>query len=352
MIEENLKRRTIEMEKLIGENGNDIDRLDPVPPIRRMPDVWFPRWLAELINLFVVVLVLTVFELAIYLYIPAVYTSDLIYYLARFIEAQILLNMFAIRWSAHKDNPFYQMNRLGISSKRLEILASQNYTDKHGNEHQAHKWCPKCERTVPIRTVHCGFCGTCSLRNDHHCFVVNTCLGVATLRYFYMMGLWFMIVGIWGMYCFCESRRDKGDDDGTWSIYLLSFGQVVIDVLGVHALGLNMFRWYSQGYTPTFANSLPWACYLLCAIAFIAGLSITCMETMFLKNGFAMMEFFLSKNKPIQGDRGTFKSRVRFVHGRLFYLNALFPRFWEDVEWTPEFVRSVITHPYKIVENV
>ncbi|CAJ0585294.1 unnamed protein product, partial [Mesorhabditis spiculigera] len=361
MIEYQLKsRNSSERQLLITEDESepgssifippgDSCSQDPqsVPPSRPNPPIWFPRWLANLLNIFVGCLVIAAGELAINIYIPSVYSEGYAH-LARFMVLQILLNLLAIRLGAHKDNPCYQMKRLHITSERLQRNATQTYRDDKGEEVKAYRWCPPCDRLQPFRTVHCPFCGTCSFRNDHHCFFVTACIGIFTLRFFIQMAFWLFLVGVWSIQCFFEQRRDKADDDGTWASYFTSLCPVVVDVLGVHALGFNMFRWLWEGYRPTFSTALPWVSYILGAVAAMAGSSILAMETFFLYKGYAMMEFFVARDKPLKGDRGiSLYSRVKFVLGDRFYLNWLLPPFWSDVNWTSEFKKTHFYEPFR-----
>lgn len=44
--------------------------------------------------------------------------------------------------------------------------------------------CRKCELSKPLRAHHCGICGKCVLKMDHHCPWINTCVGLKNHRYF------------------------------------------------------------------------------------------------------------------------------------------------------------------------
>jgi hypothetical protein len=46
------------------------------------------------------------------------------------------------------------------------------------------KFCKKCDAYKPPRSYHCGSCGKCVARMDHHCPWVNNCVGGGNLKYF------------------------------------------------------------------------------------------------------------------------------------------------------------------------
>ena len=47
-----------------------------------------------------------------------------------------------------------------------------------------HQQCPTCALPKPARSKHCGVCGACVHRFDHHCIWINQCVGYGNHRYF------------------------------------------------------------------------------------------------------------------------------------------------------------------------
>jgi palmitoyltransferase len=58
--------------------------------------------------------------------------------------------------------------------------------NNHINNNTTIAWriCKYCKEVKPLRTHHCGLCGTCQMKMDHHCPWINNCVGQNNHRYF------------------------------------------------------------------------------------------------------------------------------------------------------------------------
>ncbi|KAM0950664.1 putative protein S-acyltransferase [Dioscorea sansibarensis] len=60
------------------------------------------------------------------------------------------------------------------------------------------KECSTCKIPKPARSKHCGICGRCVARFDHHCGWMNNCIGEKNTRYFMAFLLWHFLMCLYG----------------------------------------------------------------------------------------------------------------------------------------------------------
>ncbi len=56
------------------------------------------------------------------------------------------------------------------------------------------RYCEPCKNIKPMRAHHCSMCGQCSLKMDHHCPWLNTCVGHRNHRHFILF-LFYLLLG-------------------------------------------------------------------------------------------------------------------------------------------------------------
>ncbi|KAM5152985.1 palmitoyltransferase ZDHHC4 [Mantella aurantiaca] len=73
----------------------------------------------------------------------------------------------------------------GTVTKNNEASSTRMYPYDGVMFHQGRK-CQTCLLMKPARSKHCGVCGVCVQRFDHHCVWVNNCIGAQNIRYFFL----------------------------------------------------------------------------------------------------------------------------------------------------------------------
>lgn len=91
-----------------------------------------------------------------------------------------------------------------------------------GNGRWLQKWCRECQLWRPKHCGHCEFCGHCTLRLDHHCIFIGTCIGERNVRFF---ALFLLSCGA-GILCLCFVGVRRLAQLGC-------FGAAPLDLLGI-----------------------------------------------------------------------------------------------------------------------
>ncbi|CAJ0955877.1 unnamed protein product, partial [Mesorhabditis belari] len=277
---------------------------------------------------------------------------------ANYMQILVLTNIWAMVKSQSKNCPQYQLHRLGISSSWMAEYKNE-YTRRDSAVKRYWKWklCKKCQCYAPLRSVHCEDCGQCSLRNDHHCYLFGVCIGVANMRHFIVCTYWMMCGGAWGASTF---------------LYLLA--QIVFNHEGIisqkylHPI-LSQFS-SANRHRPVYPNEVSSSLFnesflmlltstmvfFFSMLAFICGGFFFFMQMYYTRQGVGMREAD-SIAPVIRGDdQGTtFVNRLQFYIGNplcahIFIPPQLLQMIWPemaDVEWSENYVRSIVTQPFK-----
>uniref|UniRef100_A0A8C5QTT0 Palmitoyltransferase n=1 Tax=Leptobrachium leishanense TaxID=445787 RepID=A0A8C5QTT0_9ANUR len=89
----------------------------------------------------------------------------------------------------------------GVVTKQKEETYTQMY-EYDGILYHRGKECHTCHLRKPARSKHCGVCGCCVHRFDHHCVWVNNCVGALNVRYFlvYLFSLTLTVLSLTGVF--------------------------------------------------------------------------------------------------------------------------------------------------------
>ena len=126
----------------------------------------------------------------------------------------------------------------------------QKYLDVVNGRLTKIKYCSSCHIYRPPRTVHCGACGCCIERLDHHCPWIGTCVGKRNYKYFIMF--------MWSLFLIClfaiatcsghiANREAFGSklEDNQRGISAAQVGSIVILTI---TCGLSIFVFFLFGY--------------------------------------------------------------------------------------------------------
>eukprot|EP01095_Lingulamoeba_sp_RSL-Kostka_P015587 TRINITY_DN721_c3_g1_i4.p1 TRINITY_DN721_c3_g1~~TRINITY_DN721_c3_g1_i4.p1 ORF type:complete len:228 (+),score=50.33 TRINITY_DN721_c3_g1_i4:512-1195(+) len=72
----------------------------------------------------------------------------------------------------------------------------QKYNDENKTDYG---YCNKCNSVRPPRAHHCSQCGQCTLKMDHHCPVINNCVGVGNYKFFILMLTYGVVLAGYGV---------------------------------------------------------------------------------------------------------------------------------------------------------
>ncbi|CAB3398737.1 unnamed protein product [Caenorhabditis bovis] len=110
------------------------------------------------------------------------------------------------------------------------------------------KYCYECGHLKPDRARHCGSCGQCCVKFDHHCPWINMCVTHANYKYFLLYVVyttafvyWYLLTSIEGVIRFVLNQNYSQEVD---HLMLYLFTGLLGGVFGYYPLGeLILFHW-------------------------------------------------------------------------------------------------------------
>ncbi|XP_038063867.1 probable palmitoyltransferase ZDHHC24 [Patiria miniata] len=84
-------------------------------------------------------------------------------------------------------------------------------------------YCYSCQRNTPPRAYHCGHCGICVLKRDHHCLFIGSCVGYANHRYYLVCIMYITLGALYANYLNMEYIVENVSENLKWTTLLASF---------------------------------------------------------------------------------------------------------------------------------
>lgn len=129
--------------------------------------------------------------------------------------------------------------------------------------------CRTCNILKPARSKHCGFCGTCVAKCDHHCPWVNNCLGRGNYRYFLALLLTLGMLQIYGAYLSWWLLRPYFSIDGNAGLFswarMEQLGHALVIAVNLGGISIAGVGLLAASTTPLPLGLLAYHLYLIWA---------------------------------------------------------------------------------------
>ncbi|CAJ0933881.1 unnamed protein product, partial [Mesorhabditis belari] len=255
-----------------------------------------------------------------------------------FVIFQLWANVVAIQSESYKNCPTYQLNRRLFSGKQ----SAQSF----GRKKRLFDGRITISEVHPLRSIRCDLCGRCSLRNERHCYVLGTCIGVANFRYYAAFMIYLAVLCAYSLtWIISYHWRLKIE-----YIFPSSIGRLtrVLSQIGHMRMvvGEIFHQMYFQ-YERVVAYKKPiyftFSCFIFAAMGLFVALCLIIEMVYDIYHGIAVRERpYLSLKIKGDDDRTSFGERLRFLFGKSFPLGLRWPRRWEDVDWSESFIETLL----------
>lgn len=144
---------------------------------------------------------------------------------------------FYFLWDVSTTHPGYL--KLGNLSKN-DFINNSNFNNYIINGYKIDlKYCETCAILREPRSFHCGLCGFCVLKHDHHCPFVGNCIGLRNfkkfMKFILLLFIHCLIVSVFGIMEFIELKNcgEEFSIDGICVIIVLIFSLLTLISLGI-----------------------------------------------------------------------------------------------------------------------
>lgn len=220
-----------------------------MPPLRRngLHRPWHPR---QVISILVFFYTTTLFFSLIIPSISPIYLQTILglIYLLIF-----LLGLITFYQTSHIDP------MLTRSTPAFQRLATRCAS---GNTPAGVRYCTTCSDYMPPRTKHCKLCAKCVQVFDHHCLYLNTCIGAANYKpFFLLVSLCLLLLSLHiTITVFLITSRALAD--WRWALLCGALSAPVLGVWGgvgtlwgfhayIQVLGVTTYEWLTGQKPPT-----------------------------------------------------------------------------------------------------
>uniref|UniRef100_A0A0N4ZRA6 Palmitoyltransferase n=1 Tax=Parastrongyloides trichosuri TaxID=131310 RepID=A0A0N4ZRA6_PARTI len=216
-----------------------------------------------------------------------------------------------------------------IDTNNEEVCEDDHYYyEAHGlKTKNPTKYCMACRCVAPRRAHHCPICDICILRKDHHCFFTGGCIGLANQRYFMMFCFWAGLGALYGV---------------TFTVtYMHQFVAPAFPYGFVFWVSPIAFvRWLIG--IETFPNVFIGTFFTLTLSTVIGAWGFFSAQCFYTYHGFTMYDYHEGRLRDhIESDGDTVLERIKLIFGKHWYLNIIFPLFWERNEIQPKTAKNI-----------
>lgn len=98
----------------------------------------------------------------------------------------------------------------------------------------------------PDRSHHCRACRKCVLKYDHHCYIINNCIGFYNYKFFFLLLFYLVIMMTFVILSSIEAMKMYYQELGLWAFDTIFFAVFLIINFAVFYFSLTLFIFHVQ----------------------------------------------------------------------------------------------------------